>query len=182
MRELKSGSVLRRQRGAGLLEVLVAILLLSFGMLAMAGLHAMSFKYGKMSQFRGVATQLAYDLSDRMRANSGGAAQYVFMDPYNATPPAVAVPACADATRCTPAEIAAIDLAEMRNTLRLALPGGGLFVTRDVGVADVVALTVWVLWMDPETADAGALGGVPCPDGVVAANPAPQCLPLRVVL
>ena len=46
------------QRGASLIEVMVAIVVLSIGMLSMAWQHAVALKYDKMSQFRGIATQL----------------------------------------------------------------------------------------------------------------------------
>jgi type IV pilus assembly protein PilV len=101
---LNTRRTIRGERGASLLEVLVSILILSFGMLAMAGLHAVSIQQGKMSQFRGTAMQLAVDLADRMRANRGAFAAapspYVFTQPYNSDAPAVAVPACTMAA-CT---------------------------------------------------------------------------------
>lgn len=173
---------LRASRGTGLLEVLIAVLLLSGGVLAMSLLHANSFKYTKMAQFRGVATQLAFELADRMRANARGATTgaYTLTAAYSSTAPAVTVPACADAAACTTAEMAAIDLAEMRNALRLALPGGGLRVTQDAAESNVI--NVWVIWLDPEAYgnDANSLVNVlPCP---FASTPAPQCLPMRIAL
>ncbi len=180
-----------RQRGASLLEVMVAILILSFGMLAMAGLHAVSIQQGKMAQFRGTAMQLGADFADRMRANRGAfdftlpiaASPYVYMVPYTSNPAAVAVPACATAGACTAAERAAIDLAEWRNIARNALPGGNLYVTQDAGTN---ILNVWVLWIDPEaknTAGGGAsmTSAQHCPAGVGGDIP-PQCLALRVVI
>ena len=171
----------RRQAGASLLEVLVSILILSFGMLAMAGLHAASLRYGKMAQFRSVATQLAYDLSDRMRANSAGAVAggYVYTAAYSATPAPVTVPGCAAPTLCTAAEIAAIDLAQWRNTARLALPGGGVYLTQDPGATNV--MNMWVMWQDPQTADGADLGG-PCPPEAGLSDPPQQCMFLRVAL
>lgn len=106
-----------RIRGASLLEVLVAILILSFGMLAMAGLHSVAFKYGKMSQFRSVATQMAADLADRMRANPEGAVagDYVFLEVYNPSPEALPAPDCGvDAPCANAAAMAASDLVTIR--------------------------------------------------------------------
>ena len=65
------------QRGASLIEVMVAIVVLSIGMLSMAWQHAVALKYDKMSQFRGIATQLASELADRIRANAAAGASYV---------------------------------------------------------------------------------------------------------
>lgn len=175
----------RRQRGASLLEVLVSILLLSFGMLAMAGLHAASLRYGKMAQFRSVAMQMATDLTDRMRANAAAAVSgsYNFSQAYTSTPPAVTVPACAVPTACTAAEMAAVDLAQWRNQARLALPGAGLMVSQDAAVANV--LNVWVMWLDPQAAEAATDGvtlNSQCPGTIGTPNPAPQCMFLRVAL
>ena len=58
------------QRGATLIEVLVSILLMALGVLAMAAMQVNAVQYGKTSEFRTVASLLANDLSDRMRANS----------------------------------------------------------------------------------------------------------------
>ncbi|MDM4770838.1 type IV pilus modification protein PilV [Solimonas sp. SE-A11] len=168
---------LRGQRGASLIEVLVTVLLLSFAMLAMANMHAMSLKYVKMAEFRGIATELALDLGDRMRANASGAASYVYTATYTPTSSAVTVPTCSNVLVCTPAEIAAIDLAEIRNTVRLAVPGGGLRVERDA--ANPTVMNVWVIWQDPEGNMASTL--LTCP-GSITATPQPNCLAMRVAL
>lgn len=165
----------RSQSGATLIEVLITMLLLSFAMLAMANMHAMSLKYVKMAEFRGIATGLALDLADRMRANSGGAGGYVFNSAYDSNAGAVAVPTCANPAICTPSEIAGIDLAEVRNTARLVLPGGGVRIAQDA--ANPGVLNLWIIWLDPDGNDASTL--LPCP---FAATPQPQCLAMRVAL
>ncbi len=57
------------QRGFTLLEVLVSILILSVGLLGMAGLQLMSLKQNSTSYVRSQASLLADDIMDRMRAN-----------------------------------------------------------------------------------------------------------------
>lgn len=56
-------------RGFTLLEVLVAIVVLSIGLLGLAGLMASSLKNSHSAYQRTQATWLAYDALDRMRAN-----------------------------------------------------------------------------------------------------------------
>jgi type IV pilus assembly protein PilV len=179
---------LRSQRGASLLEVLVAILILSFGMLSMAGLHSVAFKYGKMSQFRGVATQYASDLADRMRANPVAAREgdYVFTEAYSSTPATVDLPACGTDTACSSVQMAARDIGEVRLMIQSGLPGGGLYVTQDAAQENVY--TVWVMWLDPDSVggaddgDTASFAGL-CPDEAVGgADPRPQCMPVRVAL
>jgi len=52
-----------------MLEILVAILVLSLGLLGLAGLQTLGLRNNTASSQRTMATQLAYDMSDRMRAN-----------------------------------------------------------------------------------------------------------------
>lgn len=54
------------QRGAMLLEVLVAILIFSFGILGIVGLQAQSIRHINDAQFRGEAVFLANSLISRM--------------------------------------------------------------------------------------------------------------------
>lgn len=62
-----------RNRGFTLLEVLVAVLVLSIGLLGLAMLQVESLKYNTDAYFRTQATMLAYEIIDRMRANSAAA-------------------------------------------------------------------------------------------------------------
>lgn len=170
------------QRGASLIEVLVAVVVLSIGMLSMAWQHAVALKYDKMSQFRGVATQLASELADRVRANAAAGASYVYTQAYQPGVVAVAAVDCASVV-CDREQMAAFDLAEFRNAARLSLPDGSLLVTQDPATPG--SLTIWMLWRDPEavdTATATASLASRCPDAVGPASPMPQCMPLQVLL
>ncbi len=57
------------QRGATLIEVLVAMLILSVGLLGLAGMQMTALKSNQSAYYRSQATVLAYDIIDRMRAN-----------------------------------------------------------------------------------------------------------------
>ena len=59
----------RSSAGLTLIEALVALLVLTFGLLGVAGLMAHSLKNNHSSYLRSQATVLAYDIADRMRAN-----------------------------------------------------------------------------------------------------------------
>jgi len=56
-------------RGITMIEVLVALIILSIGLLGLASLQANSLKYNQSAYMRTQATQYAYDIADRMRAN-----------------------------------------------------------------------------------------------------------------
>lgn len=60
------------QRGFSLVEVLVALLVLSIGLLGLAALQTTSLKYNTDSYTRTQATIIAYDILDRMRLNPTG--------------------------------------------------------------------------------------------------------------
>lgn len=65
-----------RQAGFSLLEVLIAVLVLGFGLLGFALLQTMSVRFVQGANNRTRATTLAYDLTEQMRANRHHAAWY----------------------------------------------------------------------------------------------------------
>lgn len=66
----------RRQIGATLIEVLVALLVLSVGLLGSAVLQLNALKYTDSSRMTSQASFIAYDMLDRVRANSGADYQW----------------------------------------------------------------------------------------------------------
>jgi len=59
----------RQQRGFSLLEVLIATVVLSIGLLGLASLQTASLKNNNAALQRSQATIMAYDIIDAMRAN-----------------------------------------------------------------------------------------------------------------
>lgn len=176
----------RSQSGVMIIEVLVAIVILAFGMLAYANLQAVALAHGKMATYRSAATQLAADYADRMRANAAVALAggYAYVTPYAAGP--VPVPLCVVPGNCTAAEIAAMDLALWRNNANLTLPGGSLFAQMDPALPPppaslVAAMDLWIIWRDPTMADANE-AGENCPAAVLGAGAGLSCLYFRVTL
>jgi type IV pilus modification protein PilV len=74
---MSSVNYFRRNRGSTLIEALVAILILSFGLLALGGFLTYAVQLPKLSGNRSVAVVAANDLVERMRANSSGSLSYV---------------------------------------------------------------------------------------------------------
>lgn len=66
----------RMQRGFSMIEVLVTLVILAFGLLGFALLQTMNLRYTQSANHRTQATNLAYDLLDQMRANRLSAAKY----------------------------------------------------------------------------------------------------------
>ena len=173
-----------RQTGASLIEVLVSILIVSFGLLAMAAMQANAVKFNKTSELRAVATLLARDLGDRIKANSVGgippAGAYQLEAEYSPLDSAPSTPGCAIADNCTDAEIAAQDLAEWQQALFHSLPEAAGFVQVRGATAPVV-VDIWVAWRETEgdspRGSAGA-GRDECPAAFVdaAGDNLPRCL------
>ncbi len=63
--------------GFSLLEVLIAVLVLSIGLLGLATLQATSLGFNHDAYARSQATLMAYDITDRMRANRDNASDYI---------------------------------------------------------------------------------------------------------
>lgn len=74
MRAMKGRSDSRRaQRGVGLIEVLISVLVLSFGMLGLAGLQLWSLKNNQSSMERSLAVVQTHSIVDAMRADRANA-------------------------------------------------------------------------------------------------------------
>lgn len=68
--------VQKRQCGASLLEVLIALVVLSLGLLGLAGLQVASLKANQDAGIRTQASILAYQIIDSVRANPARIADY----------------------------------------------------------------------------------------------------------
>lgn len=122
-----------RQRGFNLVEVLVALFVLSMGLLGLAMLQVQSLKFNTNAYFRAQATNLAYDIIERMRANPAAVAAGSYLLPndsavstalstYSACSGSTC--ACGSGTQCTSANMATYDLGEWLNSISTVLPQG----------------------------------------------------------
>ena len=66
----------KRLQGFSLVEVLIALIIMSVGMLGIAGLYVQSMQAGRTSMLRHHAVTLAGDIADRIRANPTAGAAY----------------------------------------------------------------------------------------------------------
>lgn len=107
-------------RGFGLLEVLIAVVVFSIGMIGLAGMLVMSTQANHGAFIRTQATFLSQSMADRMRANPIG----LWTDAYNGTYPVAAgsLQACAAESPCTPAQVAIRDQQQWSISLRQFLP------------------------------------------------------------
>ncbi len=153
---------LRRHTGAALIEALVAILILSIGVLGMVGMQSASIRYEQNSWARAAVSSLVGDISDRIRANPGSANDaYAYSATYanerdaiNTNSSYFSVATDCLTTTCTPAQLATYDLARWRENLNKLVPGSvGL-----LSGARNSAYNVTVAWFDKSWVNgAGAL-------------------------
>ncbi|MBN1238034.1 MAG: type IV pilus modification protein PilV [Gammaproteobacteria bacterium] len=106
----------RPSAGFTLLEVLIALLVLSLGLLGLAALQAATVEFNHEAYLRSQATNLAYDMADRMRANRQAALNGDYSVAF-ANP----APACGNAGG---ASVAARDIAAWHGALACTLPAG----------------------------------------------------------
>jgi type IV pilus assembly protein PilV len=131
----KAGHTGNRQQGFTLLEVLIALLVLSIGLLGLAALQTTGLRSNEMASMRTTSTMLAYDISDRMRANPQGVTKGEYIKPVSGTPPDCI------AGDCEPEELAAFDLSQWTTAIAL-LPGGQGDITQTAGPPLVHTITV----------------------------------------
>ena len=105
---MKLQKAIPRQAGFTLLEVLIAVIVLSFGVLGMVGLQAASLQANRDARLQSAAARLGHEMVDMMRGNKTVAIQtaaannpYLFdtnTGPYRAAPEDCYVAACTSAT------------------------------------------------------------------------------------
>ena len=131
-----------RSAGFTLLEVLIAVVILSIGLLGLAGLQTTGLRNNQDAYARTQAATLANDMADRIRANMAGfnAGNYNNAATYTAT---------CNTSGCTPQQMAQHDTS-LWNQALAALPAGQGTVTNNAGL-----VTVTVMW---DNSRSGATG------------------------
>lgn len=104
----------REVAGVGLIEVLIAVLVFSVGLLGMIALQLTAGKTSFEASQRSIATGLARDIIERIRSNPGQLPAYLADEVGDSASPLTAEVNCtqAAAVSCTPAQLAAYDLAD----------------------------------------------------------------------
>mgnify|MGYP006283105711 FL=1 len=135
----RTGFQRARSGGFSLIEILVAVLIVSVGVLGVAGLQLVSLQNNTSAMYRTQAFQAAYEIIDRARANPGQDYSQALAD---------AAPGGADciANACTPAQMRDYDLTTWLDDLAATLPNGDGEV-QIVG-ANPASVQVLVQWQD----------------------------------
>lgn len=160
-------------RGFTLIEVMVALLIFSLGLMGMAGLMVLSVKTNHSAYLRTQASFLAQSLADRMRANMG------LINSYNGaySESTAGSDPCAGGAACTPAQLVTRDRAVWSRQLADSLPnatanvncnGNVLGGVAHAGAAPYQGLCTLTIQWDEATLRRGVLSASPA---TAAADP-----------
>jgi len=133
-----------RQSGFSLVEVLITLVIMSVGMLGIAGLYVQSMQAGRTSMFRHHAVTLAGDVADRIRANPTAGA--VYGHAANAT--GTNNNCVAGGIDCNPANMAANDIFLWQTQADDTLPNGAVAVFFNAGVLPPT-YQITISWDEP---------------------------------
>jgi type IV pilus assembly protein PilV len=114
--------LLKSYAGYSLVEILVAVLVISVGLLGVATLQTRGQQFNHFSYLRTQATFLAYDLMDRMRTNATEARRGTYADNNGNCGSQPTPDTECDSSECSPDRLAQYDMANWRYMVCDVLP------------------------------------------------------------
>jgi len=151
---------LQRQSGVTMIESLVAVLVISIGLMGIAGLHLSGLRDTAEAEYYSRAIFLANELVERIRSNRSTSALNAYSaaleEPANATSQECRLPTA----NCTPAELAQDDVAEWYALLRSASSGlpppddplsRVIAIINDPSSSDIWNISIRINWQLRET-------------------------------
>ena len=150
----RSARVHGRQRGVSIVEALVALVVLSVGMLGIAGMFLESVRSNRTALVRTTAIQLANDMADRIRSNRGGRTDYNLATSED---PTTKAPQDCSIIECTPTQLAKYDLSQWYTAVQNTLPKGAdgkkpqtaVTFTPGATTTDPGSYTIVTSWKEP---------------------------------
>lgn len=176
---------MNRQGGSSLIEVLVTILILSFGMLSLSSMMAYAVQMPKTSAYRSTAMMLATAHVEKMRANIEGYAANAYNETMTFGQAITAITPCTYPS-CDANSMATKDRYESNTEIRRELPQGGMRVVCS-GTCDTREGDLWVMWKEPSSVAAiSATSSDECPSPGTAPTftftEQPRCIHIRFKL
>lgn len=146
------GLLPRTSGGFSLIEVLISMVVLAFGILAMGGLQLASLRSNQMSANFTSAATLAKEYSEMMRSNpsisnivttTAGLNPYIFDSSSTSTFTVTPSATCKTGT-CTAAQMATLHVADWAARVQAQLPGGRAVACRDSAPRNTDGSYKWV--------------------------------------
>lgn len=143
-----------RQAGFSMIEVMVAVVVLSFGLLVLAGFQLRVLSESAGASNRSIVVRLAGDIADRIRANRfpGAVADSPYVADWSPADPTGPEPSCVGAgAHCSATQLAADDLWRWKRAAADALPGGLADIQSKATAGGL--LFVHIAWDEPAVAN-----------------------------
>ena len=133
------------QNGFTLIEVMVALVIFTISLLGLAGLQVAALRDNHLANLNTIATQLAEDMAERLRANpvgvGNGSYDNIDSDPGHED--------CYGSS-CSPDAVSRLDAHEWLTAIGEALPSGKGRVIRNVN-----GFTITIMWDQERTGATG---------------------------
>jgi type IV pilus assembly protein PilV len=126
----------RIQQGVTLIEAMIALLVISVGLLGIASLQITAMSQNASSLNHSQAVWMAYNMSDRIRANSGQ------FNTYNGEDTASSTPRDCESLSCSAVDMVEADIADWKAMVE-NLPNG-----RGIIGSNADGLLISVMWDD----------------------------------
>jgi type IV pilus assembly protein PilV len=138
--DILTSSSHQRLRGFTLVEALVALVVLSVGLLGIAGLYVEGLRAGRTAAYRSAAVTLASDMADRIRLNPTGN--------YEGDGPGTGADnGCVNGVGdCDPDQLAQDDWFRWFNDLQRRLPGGATATVTRQDLPPVNQFEIIISW------------------------------------
>jgi type IV pilus assembly protein PilV len=144
----------RRVAGFSLVEVLIALVILSVGLLGIAAMVSESLKSKDSSLYRTQALDFASNILERMRANKAQATSGSYDVNYGGRGSNGTIPSdSCTSTNCSPGQMAGVDLTQWQQEISDALPAisnsapaAGSITTTTVG--QMTQVNISIRWND----------------------------------
>lgn len=164
---------MKAQRGVGMVEILIALLVMSVGLLGYAGLQLRALNSTEEAHYRTQAMAIAQDLSERIAANPQSMAVYTTAANWAQQNPVAGKPNGWDdcvLNPCAPDVMAQNDIFQIGWQSALLLPAGQAFA-EDCAASEAICVTV--TWNETTPATCAPPGDDCVRLEVVAWTPAP---------
>jgi len=147
--KIRTDSPMTHQQGASLIEVLVAIIVLSFGLLGMVGMQLMALQVNRDARLQSTAVALAGELAEMMRGNKSVALQAAAGNPYLGDfesplePKTASYCLSVNSSCATATDVASSEMTEWLARVDDALPQARVEICKDAAPYDSDGLPQW---------------------------------------
>ena len=136
------------QYGFSLIEVLVSIVVLSFGLLGMVGMQVMALQSNRDAKLQSAAVRLTKEAAELMRDSKNiavgkAAPANPFLVSFTGTLPGAASENCFTISCTTPTKIAEFNIKEWLGRVNSELPGARATICYDVSPFDSAGFPQW---------------------------------------